>query len=462
MVDRENPYSISAAEANLKSLLLVIPMAVLGVALYWITWGWQKITIDLIALDPDIPLSGFEMTCNQLTWRVSEVEEKLKRILRTNLPSIRIGQTDYLPVPSDQPYIRNHYIWQVTELPYPDIKATLQFNENQPLLMSVSPRSGDLLKSGMQKSQDVASFFCMQMWKFTYSVEYPVVVTVEDEENNFAMNFAFKIKVRNNRASRDILGQAPETFVEFGATAEAYCAEENRYGDYNMRVLTYDNVTDPLYGQIAPFPINDVNISFTCLKFTCDMGKTEYDQGGAVAVLETDFPYCVGGILRGNKEGYKEAEAFVTTRDNQEVRLYLKPVKIFEKYSVVKHELVNGVLQAAEGLESGETAFISLKYIDNETVLQATNGAYPALELQEMELLAGADFPYEVEIYLMDGENIIGGYIGEWTPQWSNLEDAGEIEFHVVEAGVPETDAGAISLMNDIQTYSEQINPVLK
>jgi hypothetical protein len=50
MADHENPYSISASEANLKSLLLVIPMAVLGVVFYWMVWGWEKILADLIII----------------------------------------------------------------------------------------------------------------------------------------------------------------------------------------------------------------------------------------------------------------------------------------------------------------------------------------------------------------------------------------------------------------------------
>lgn len=47
MVRNENSYSITATEANLKSLVLVIPMAAMGIGVYWMVWGWEKIVQDL-------------------------------------------------------------------------------------------------------------------------------------------------------------------------------------------------------------------------------------------------------------------------------------------------------------------------------------------------------------------------------------------------------------------------------
>lgn len=57
MTHQENPYSISVAEANLKSLMLVIPMAVLGITLYWMTWGWEKITTDITVIPENFFIS---------------------------------------------------------------------------------------------------------------------------------------------------------------------------------------------------------------------------------------------------------------------------------------------------------------------------------------------------------------------------------------------------------------------
>lgn len=424
----------------------------------------EKITVDLIALDPETPLSGVDFTCAQKIWRVDDVENKLKTLLRTNLPSVRIDKTDYLAVPEDQPYVLNHYVWSVTDLKYSDIKASIQFNENKPLLMQVSPRDGNFLKSGQQKGRDMASFVCIQMWKFTYSLRYPVVVTVEDAENNYDFNFAFDVQVKNNRASRDTLGTAPLYFTQFDATEEAYCAEENRYGDYQMNVYTYDNISDPLYGQQTR-PLNQVNLTFTCLKYTCPVGQTEYQTGRVEAILSARFPYCSNGILRAKKAGYKMAEQFVTTAPGKEVSLYLTPLKTFTKYIVLKHNLVNGVVQGAQPLAAGETAFITLTYAKNNTVQHSATVSYPAMagtDLMPLELLDGAEFPYQLEIYLMNENNLVGGFQGNWTPLWAELKNSQEVEFHVLYTGEPQTDQESLNLMMNLQTYSNQIAPDLK
>lgn len=47
MSNEEEPYSISAVEANVKSLIIVIPLAFLGVFIYQHVWGWEKVAGDL-------------------------------------------------------------------------------------------------------------------------------------------------------------------------------------------------------------------------------------------------------------------------------------------------------------------------------------------------------------------------------------------------------------------------------
>lgn len=51
MNEQEDLYSISAVEANVKSLLIVFPMAVLSLAIYRFAWGWEKMVADLVFLN---------------------------------------------------------------------------------------------------------------------------------------------------------------------------------------------------------------------------------------------------------------------------------------------------------------------------------------------------------------------------------------------------------------------------
>lgn len=410
----------------------------------------ERLTIDLISLDPEVPISGVEVSCAQKTWQVAQVEEKLKTLLRTNIPSLRIQKTSYTPVPEDQPYILNHYVWDATDLTYTDIKASFGFDETKPFFLIITPNNGQQLKSGLLQGQEMASFVCLQMWKFNYDVQYPVVVTVEDPENNFNLNYAFEVMVRDNQPDRQAQGQPTQFFNQIGASTEAYCG--NRYGEYNIKVNTYDNVSDPTYGETY-IAIDDVNITFTCLKYTCPMGLTEYQQQGAIASLETNFPYCANGILRGIKENYKTAQEFVTTSPNAEFNLYLTPLKTIYDYTVVKHPLEQ--INTYQPLDSDETAFINIQYTKNQTRVHSTSGTYPLnVDQPPMELLAEADFPYQLEVYLMENSEIIGGYQGEWRPAWSELKDSNQIEFHVVSkpSGMSETE-----FVLNLQNYSNQI-----
>jgi hypothetical protein len=276
------------------------------------------------------------------------------------------------------------------------------------------------------------------------------MVMVEDEENNFNLNYAFDVMIRDNQPDRNALGQPTQVFTQIGATTEAYCG--NRYGGYDLKIRTWDNVSDPTYGE-THIAVNDVNITFTCLKYTCELGQTDYEQGGALAVLETNFPYCANGILRGYKDGYQTAEQFITTTPNAEFDLYLSPVKNIYNYDVVKHSLNN--VNSYSPLDSEETAFISIKFVENLTTVHSTIGTYPLnFEAPPIEFLAEADFPYEIEVYLMKDAELIGGYKGIWQPDWFELDEGSDIEFHVVMQPAGE-DSSTFFL--NLEEYSKQI-----
>ena len=53
------------------------------------------------------------------------------------------------------------------------------------------------------------------------------------------------------------------------------------------------------------------------------------------------------------------------------------------------------------------------------------------VEESEFELLAKADFPYDVDITLIDDKTIMGGYEGVWNVEWAELQSAQEMVFHV-------------------------------
>src|SRR3989344_417377 len=415
---------------------------------------FERLTIDLLSLDEDIPTAGTDISCTKRTWSKIEVENKLKTLLRRNLPSLRVDHTDFIEIPDDQPYMQNHYVWEAFDRNYDDISVGFTFVED-PFFMEVQPRSGNTLKSNQLKGQDLGSFVCLQQWNFVYDVEYPVLVTVADKKNGFALNYGFLVHVNDNRGKREPAARGPSDILVEGSE-ERYC--ENTYGGYNMRFLTFDNVTNPLNGeQYPPEAINDVDLSFTCLKYTCTLGQTDFIDGGANAVLGTVMPYCVNGILRGTKEGFKPAQKFIRVRSGEE-SIYLTPLKVFKDYTVVKHVDSNGVALGARPLDNDETAFISMKYRFNRTIKHETSGVYPTatdIDPQPIEMLAGATYPIDIEIYVMKDETIVGGYSGVWTPDWTDFKESMKLEFHVVTNNGATSDAQIVAFIAKLAEYSK-------
>jgi hypothetical protein len=422
---------------------------------------FEKIAIDLLALDPDIPLSGTEISCSRKTWPFAEVQEKVKVLLRNNIPRIRVDHTHYEPVPDDQPYVLNHYVWRVTELNYDDLSVGLTVME-QPLKIDVRPRKGAILQASKLQGKDLASFVCMQHWNFVYDIQFPVLVSVEDTGSNAVLNFGFVASVDNNRPKRDqFIPVAPQTAAFDSTTDGDYCG--NAYGNYNLVIDTYDNVSDPVFGE-SRSPIDGVNISLTCLKYTCLLGKTKYTSGGAAARLDAPVPYCTNAILRAKKTGYKPTQQIVTPAADTKVELSLTPIVQFRNFGVVKHVDIGGVLSAGRAPDSDEQAFITIRYKNNRTIIHETSGALPITlgDPPPLELLAEVDVPYDLEIYLMDGADIIGGYVGTWTPEWRELKDAHAIEFHVVAQDRFSSDEARYAFLATLSEQSKNVpEPVI-
>ncbi|MBS3138399.1 hypothetical protein J4207_01700 [Candidatus Woesearchaeota archaeon] len=421
------------------------------------TMKFERLTIDLLSLDSDIPTSGTDLQCNRKQWVVSEVREKLQTLLRRNLPTVRVDFTSYLPIPQDQPYVQSHYVWPVTEFQYNDISVGFTFVE-QPFHFAVRPRSGNLLKSNQLKGQELASFVCLQQWNFVYDVDYPVLVSVEDKKHNYVLNFGFIVRVKNNRGAREPTPTEIVAFDPIEADGQKYC--ENTYGGYHVTVKTYDNVSDPTFGETYD-SVNDVDVSFTCLRYTCTVGKTKYTQGGVEASVGNIVPSCVNGVLKATKEGFKPAQQFFTPSADDTISIYLTPLKVLRDYKVMKRVEQNGVLLPARALDSDEQAFITLRYVVNKSVMHETWGIYPAGQKEPLEMLAGASFPVELEIYVMKGTKITGGYVGTWKAEWAELHDAKSIEFQVLSASTAGDDELAV-FFGSLSTKQEQLKPVIR
>jgi hypothetical protein len=407
----------------------------------------EDLTQDLIALEhSDVPLAGFELSCSKKTWDAKKAEETLQNMVRYNLKKLKVTGTEYVDFPEEFPYYQNHYIWDLGEDFYaPDVSVVFNYENNYPFTFQVTPNSGGRMVSGSLGGTRFLSFLCLQNWKFTYDVIYPVMVRVTDDTTGYDFNIALTVHLIKNQPNRaEIAYSRPSETLDFG-TADEFC----NLRDVPMTVTTwelFDN-NEEIYDNSNP--LEDVNISFTCLKYRCDLGATEYNfvERGHQAGLETNFPYCVGGILRGEKEGYKESWDRVVTKAGDVVELNMVPLMEFpaEKVKIIIHNLIDGNADVGKEMDKTDLALVKFSF-DKEIPYRLDVAPYHEQSLivaeefyedvvneQKLEFLAEADYTYQLEVSLMNKEGgFAGGYKANWTVDWDELANAEELQFHVV------------------------------
>ncbi|MEK6950939.1 MAG: hypothetical protein AABX13_04420 [Nanoarchaeota archaeon] len=414
------------------------------------TMKLEDITQDLIALEhPKVPLAGFEVSCGEKEWPISKVKETIQDLLRVNVRELKVPGTDFVEFPDTLPYYQHHYLLDLGEdFQQPEVAVEFAYENNYPFAFDVLPRSGSLLKSNqLSGGNELLSLLCLQSWKFVYDVTYPVKVTVRDETADYTFTIAFTVHLRRNIPDRSDTALFRKAIFFDEVSDEEFCQNAR----IPMTVLTYELVEEEKSGVYTRDPLDDVQLSFTCLRYTCPAGKTKYDFAafGDAAASSANFPYCVGGILRGKKEGYKEVWERLVTQPGKMTELNLIPLHRLSagQIKVVKHELQEQPFPSvgpAQGLKKSEVAVISLKnYKVNQaehlpqpfhevTIVRSAQLDQKTAEGQKVDFLAQADFTYTLEIKVFDDENFVAGYTGNWTVNWEQLKKVNEIVFHTV------------------------------
>lgn len=271
----------------------------------------ENMTLDmLIAYDSIVPYSGTKFECKQDTWSKTEVIKSFKEILTENTAAITIENTKTTPMD-------DYFSIDALEDSQKDISVNFKYSSNWPTTVEISPSEGDILKSDSTyqnsiASQILSSFVCINNHHFVYDIKYPVLITLQDE-NNQIFQFAFEVILDNNqpRKSTTILEDIPQASDEI-------C----KYAGVPLTILTYSLNK---FGELEP--LTGVDVSFKCSTSTCKLGASNLDNFGDASSI-VQVPQCFNAIIEGNKEGYFRGKAIVSTNENNpQTTLALEPIQ---------------------------------------------------------------------------------------------------------------------------------------
>lgn len=435
-------------------------------------------TIDLVAMDVDIPYTEVVFDCNPRRWKVKDVKDKIKKLLTVNVPNVKVDGTDHQPIPEEYEYMQNHYVWKgVVESRYPDTKVSFTYDPEWSTEIFIFPNEGEYLVANPSRSFDMLSFLCMNMWHFTYDIRYPVMVTVKDDAKggyeSYTFNFGFEVGVNHNRPDNSNFNIQKFEFEQKGSLD--FCEDMPKNV---LTVHTFENISKN--GEDRYIELPGVKLDFMCIDKICPVKESEIMFRGADVFSTSEVPYCNNGIIVGEKEGYESSKAFVSTAYDNEADIYLRPI-IYKNFSVIKHDIVNGVVYEPEKLDNLSSVMVRIKHEDF-----VSNGYYPidsidteiedmdsmnallydagAGEMSQIKMLAKEDYMYNVDIYLVDDQdNFIGGYKGNWSVSWDDLKDGEEVVFHVIQMPFTRDEEKQVEFLINLKDSSKGVqNPEIK
>ncbi|MBU0536512.1 MAG: hypothetical protein KKE20_06085 [Nanoarchaeota archaeon] len=414
---------------------------------------FEDLTIDLMALGPDIPFTDVTFECGQKRWYVYEVEQEIKDLLYYNIPKIRIKSTDYYPfeqhytkyellrgytpqdiaegrtpkdVPSDS-YEYFHFFWDPTVKQYKDLKAFFYYQKEWPFTINVNPSKGQVMQSSWGKGtpQYWLSFLCINTYHFTYDVVYPVEVVVRDDSaftgRGYSFRFAFPVMIHNNQGQRANFDL--ESMDTPSGNDGEYC---NDVTDKSMMIFAKDKKTRE--------DILDAKISFNCMNlYYCDLGITDTEFGrNRLAVQIPGF--CSPPTFEAEHPNYYKGSVTVDA-DAAFANIIMTPVKKMS-FTVAKQRVTGSDVQGEEALEPGESAVIYIstdKLQDYDAFLRYPFDEDTPEDLKYLKL-PDDDLTYRLEVVLLSKTNqIIGGWRGNWTVDDASLKGKNNIKFKAIE-----------------------------
>ncbi len=382
---------------------------------------FENLTLDLMTGSTDIPFNSLEFDCSPKTWRLDEVRAELQEIMRQNLPSIRVGGTNYAPfteknsayekvmafkledffqdrfpknVPEDQfEYARMRYDVGV---PKSSVSAAFLYQPEWGMDLNAQPNRGGVLSSKIGKgTSKYLSFLCVNSYHFVYDVIYPVMFKVSDEaafqNNGFLFQMAFPVIIDDNTGARRSFG-----FREFRGFDEATGFCENLGNDV---IEVHVSGLEPEIGVVE---MGDVSVNYQCVTQSCKLGVTQADAG--TYRLMARLPEgCFNPQITVEKEGYLPVTKFATTNTIDFVMPKVREMKV----KVMKLPYDSDTKQFLSARALGKDDKVSLQF-------SVANGTYDQFmtlpsKNETLNLIEGTA-TYDVNAIMTLFGDLVGGY----------------------------------------------------
>jgi hypothetical protein len=469
----------------------------------------ENITINLMSINKNIPLTGMELQCKVSTWNIYNIKFELQDMLFGSLNNIRVQDTDYYPfeanmelyeqyrnyasslkeayesvtlvdnfeepedyenalfaaassvrmptqqLPSDAYYYFHFYMpmIQANSKRYENFSVDFLYIPEFGMDIQAKPSNEGVLKSNMvEGAKKYLSFFCINIYHFTYDITYPVLITLNDPDalngRGYSFRFAFPVIIRNNEGLRY---KQHMDFTPSLPKIDDYCHD----GSGRRAIVRAYDLT-----QGSTIPLTDVNISMICVNKKCPLGTTA--RVGADAVLRINLTdACSNPYIEATKEGYFRG---IYPVEDWETRIDVEMIQL-KNYTVDlrRHRLnlVDNSLGSAEPVSLGEVIISISGVLANGELYDDYFVVIPG-QRNEIQLPV-IDAEYELSIiYMRDSEDFSGGYFINWNLDKDQLRDGNNIRFHFIEIITPTLDdAAAIAIGSLYEIESEALGPFI-
>lgn len=450
---------------------------------------FENLTIDLMALSPNIPMDSLDITCHPQIWRLDDVEESAKKLIMYNLMRVRVAGTDYAPfLAKDSIYeeLAEYDMEDINEGRFPDIPTPRDaFEYNKMMIdpgvddvedivvnfiymthwgmdLNALPNEAGVLRSNAAPGQSFLKFLCINTYHFVYDVIYPVQVRIFDPESyggrGYTFNFAFPVLIDDNEGNRETFGvrEFQDYYVDTGFCEQA-----------GGEVVEIKAIGRDAEGYLMTSGLRDVNISYHCFNQRCNLGITGYNMNapGRYALITALPPGCSNPIIIAEKEGYLMGKAQLTgSKLDIDLTSLSRKNMVFEKH---EYREDTGLKKDSKELALGDKVSVYIKlrgypvpheiffmysYGDNET---------PTIDL------VNEDAQYDIDIMLHNYDRFVGGYKAKnVTIEYSDFSGYEEAVFHVFEYQPRPTKTDDIMAMTtffmDEEGYAEDLAPTFR